>query len=45
MIVSFTQGIPQAGETVVIGKYQIEIMEVSTTKIDLVCIKTSNPDT
>ena len=45
MIVNFTQGIPQAGETVVIGNYQIEIIEVSNTKIDLVCVKMCNPDT
>ena len=45
MIVNFTQGIPQAGETVVIGNYQIEIIEVSNTKIDLVCLKMCNPDT
>ncbi len=45
MIVNFTQGIPKAGETVVIGKYQIEIIEVSNTKIDLVCVKMCNPDT
>ena len=42
---NFTQGIPQAGETVVIGNYQIEIIEVSNTKIDLVCVKMCNPDT
>ena len=45
MIVNFTQGIPQAGETLVIGNYQIEIIEVSNTKIDLVCVKMCNPDT
>ena len=44
MIVNFTQGIPQAGETVVIGDYQIQILEVSNTKIDLVSLKLSNPE-
>jgi putative hemolysin len=44
MIVNFTEGIPGAGETVVIGDYAIEILEVSHTKIDLVSIKPHNPD-
>tara|TARA_B100000795_G_scaffold74419_1_gene52779 strand:+ start:36031 stop:37227 length:1197 start_codon:yes stop_codon:yes gene_type:complete len=44
MIVSFTEGIPGKGEIVIIGDYSVKILEVSNTKIDLVEIKTYNPD-
>ena len=44
MIVNFIEGIPEAGDVVVVDKYQIKIIEVSKTKIDLVSIEISDPN-
>jgi len=44
MIVNFIEGIPEAGDIVVVDKYQIKIIEVSKTKIDLVSIEISDPN-
>ena len=44
MIVSATEGIPEAGETVLIDEYVIEILEVSNTKIDLVSVNSSGAE-
>lgn len=44
MIVSFTEEIPEPNEVVEIDGFQITILEVSNTKIDLVAVKVMPED-
>jgi CBS domain containing-hemolysin-like protein len=43
MIVNFTEEIPQQNETVVMNDYTLKILEVSSTKIELVALKKNPP--
>ncbi|TYB79192.1 hemolysin family protein [Bizionia myxarmorum] len=44
LIVDFTEGIPEKGEIVITEDFQFNILEVSTTKIDLVKLKILEQD-